>query len=117
MGRWIREKLQEWLILVVGLAAIPVLIGMGALLQSAAEQPKSAAVAPAKRDDTPKPMAAPDAAATPNATQTAAAPSSPKQGAEGSTRTDSKQTSDTKAKATAATAPAPQTDQTAAPTT
>ena len=115
MGRWIREKLQEWMILVVGLAAIPVLIGIGALLQSAPEPPKSAPapVAAAKQDDTPKPMASPAAAATPNAKQTAGAPSSEKQGAEANTKTDSNQAADTKAPAPAA--PAPQTAQTAAP--
>jgi nitrite reductase (NO-forming) len=115
MGPWIREKLQEWLILVVGLAAIPLFIGIGALLQSAPEPPKSVVVAPAKQNDTPNPMASPAAAATTNTKQTAAAPSGAKQGAEANTKTDSKQTSDTKAKTTAA-APAPQTDQTATPT-
>ena len=115
MGRWIREKLQEWLILIVGLAALAVLIGIGALFQSTAEPPKAVAAAPVKQDDTPKPMASPAAAATPNTKQTAAAPpSSAKQGGEGNTKTDSKQTSDTKAKAT--TAPAPQTDRAATPT-
>ena len=76
MGRWIREKLQEWLILVVGLAAIPVLIGIGALFQSTTEPPKVVAAASVKQDDTPKPMASPAAAATPNTKQTAAAPPS-----------------------------------------
>ena len=117
MGQWIREKLQEWLILVVGLVALAAFIGIAALFQSDSEPPTSVAVAPAKQDDTPKPMASPAAAATPNAKQTAAAPSSAKQGAEGNTGTDSKQTSDTKAKeATALGAPAPQMAQTAAPT-
>jgi len=112
MGRWIREKLQEWLILVVGLAAIPVLIGIGALLQSAPEPPKSIPVAAAKQDDTSKPTASPAAAATLSAKQTAGAPSSAQPGAEANTKTDSKQASDTKAPAPAA--PAPQTAQTAA---
>ena len=31
MGRWVWEKLQQWLVLIVGLAAIAVMIGIGAL--------------------------------------------------------------------------------------
>lgn len=113
MGGWIREKLQEWLILIVGLAAIPILIGIGALFQSAPEPPASVAVAPAKQADAPKPMASPAAAATQNAKQTAAAPSSTKQAAEGNVRTDGKQASDTKV---AAAPPAPTPQQSPMPT-
>ncbi|MCP4616507.1 MAG: nitrite reductase, copper-containing [Bradyrhizobium sp.] len=113
MGRWIREKLQEWLILVIGLVAIPILIGIGTLLQSAPEQPISVAAAPATQDDVSKPMASPAATAAPNAKQAAAAPSSAKQGAEGNGRADSKQAFDTRA--TAPAAPAPQTAQTGTP--
>ena len=110
MGRWIKEKLQEWLILVVGLAAIPILIGIGAQFQSGSEPPVSVAAAPATPDGPPKPMAA---TAAPSAKQTAVAPSSAKQGVEGNNRADSKQSSDNKA--TARAAPALQTAQTGVP--
>src|SRR6185312_7891999 len=110
MGRWIKEKLQEWLILVVGLAAIPILIGIGAQFQSGSEPAVSVAAAPATPDGPSKPMAA---TAAPSAKQTAVAPSSAKQGVEGNNRADSKQSSDNKA--TARAAPTLQTAQTGVP--
>jgi hypothetical protein len=45
MGRWIWEKLQQWLILILGLAVISGSIGIGALFQSHPEPPKSIEVA------------------------------------------------------------------------
>jgi len=114
MGGWIWEKIQQWLVLIVGLAAIPVMIGIGALFQTVSQPPTTVAVAPAKQDEAPKPAASPAPKATPEAKQTAAAPAGAKQGAEANTKAESKQSSDTKAQAAA---PAPQPAQTAAPAT
>ena len=76
MGRWVWVKLQQWLVLIVGLAAIAGMIGIGALVQSNPEPPQSVAVVPpAKQDDTPKPTASSAAKAPQAANQTAAAPS------------------------------------------
>ena len=112
-------KLREWLVLIVGFAAIAGVIGIAALFQPNSE-PSASVAAPAK-EDTPKPMASPAAAAVPNVKQAAAAPTGAKQGAEGNTRTDSKQSSeakqnsDTRAQATVTAAPAPQRAPPAAP--
>jgi nitrite reductase (NO-forming) len=121
MGRWIWEKLQQWLILILGLAVISGSIGIGALFQSHPEPPKSIEVASVKQDDTPKPSPAPPimapkaTTATSDAYQAAAAPASIKPVAEENTKTDGKESSDTKARATGTAAPAPQPAQTAAP--
>ncbi|HMM89791.1 copper-containing nitrite reductase [Bradyrhizobium sp.] len=115
MGRWIREKLQEWLILVIGLVAIPVLIGIGALFQSASEAPAPVAVATAKQDVPPRPVVSQAAPAAPNAKQAAAAPSGTTQRAEANTGTGGKQASDTKAAAVPPAAPAAPAAQTGAP--
>jgi nitrite reductase (NO-forming) len=110
MGRWIREKFQEWLILVVGLAAIPVLIGIGALFQPTSEPPKSVATA-INQDNTPKPMASPTAAATSNTKQTAAAPSSATKSSDKDVKTDSKHDTNVRTAVTTAASPEPKTDQ------
>src|SRR6188768_3394355 len=120
MGRWIWEKLQQWLILIIGLAVLAGSIGIGALFQSNPEPSKSIEVASVKHDDTPKPSAAPPMV-TPNAATAsseanqAAARTSAKAAAKEDAKTDGKESSDTKAKAAGAAASAPQPVQTAAP--
>jgi len=114
MGRWVLEKLQQWLVLIVGLAAIAGMIGIGALFQSSPEPPQSVAVVPpVKPDDAPKPTVSPAAKATPAANQNAAAPAGAKQGFEASTKADSRQSSGAKAESTAPVAPATPPAQTA----
>jgi nitrite reductase (NO-forming) len=121
MGRWIWEKLQQWLILIIGLAVLAGSIGIGALFQSNPEPSKSIEVASVKHDDTPKPSAAPPmvtpnaATASSEASQAAAARTSAKPVAKEDAKTDGKESSDTKAKAAGAAASAPQPVQTAAP--
>ena len=116
MGRWVWVKLQQWLVLIVGLAAIVAMIGIGALFQSHPEPPQSVAVVPpVKQDDTPKPMASAAAIAPQAANQTAAAPTGAKQGSEQNMRADSKQSLGTKAEAAAPAAPGPQPAPTTAP--
>ncbi|OKO84241.1 nitrite reductase [Bradyrhizobium sp. NAS80.1] len=110
-------RLQQWRVLIVGLAAIAGVIGIVAMLQPVPEPPKPVAATSSKQDEAPKPQASPAAATTPNAKQTATAPSNAKQGAEANVGTASKQASDANAKAAAPAAPAPKTDQTAASTT
>jgi nitrite reductase (NO-forming) len=121
MGRWIWERLQQWLILILGLAVIAGSIGIGALFRSDPEPPKSIEVASVKQDDTPKPSQAPSmvtpkaATATSDAIEAAAAPTITKPGGEANAKTDGKESPDTKAKASGTAAPAPQPVQTAAP--
>lgn len=121
MGRWIWEKLQQWLILILGLAVISGSIGIGALFQSDPEPPKSIEAASVKQDETPKPSRAPPimtpkaATATSDAYQAAAAPASIKPVAEENTEADGKESSDTKARATGTAAPTAQPAETAAP--
>jgi nitrite reductase (NO-forming) len=113
MAGWIRETFRQWRVLIIGLAVIAGAIGIGALSQPAPEPPAPPAVATAPQDQKSKPTTPPPATATPDAKQTAAAPSNAKPAAKADA-TESKPPSDAKPKATAA-APAPQTDQTPAP--
>ena len=117
MGRWLGEKIQQWLILILGVAVIGGSIGIGALFQPDSELPKSIEVASVKPNDTPKlspasPIVTHTAAtAASQANQAAAA----KPAAEETIKTDGKESSDTKAKATGTALPAPQSVQTASP--
>lgn len=63
MGRWLAEKLQQWLILVLGVVVIGGAIAIGALFQSASGPTKSVEVAATVQNDTAKPQAPPSAAA------------------------------------------------------
>lgn len=117
MGRWIGEKIQQWLILILGVAVIVGSIGIGALFQLNPEPPKSIEVASVKQNDTPKlspasPIVTPTAAtAASQANQAAAA----RPAAEETTKTDGKKSSDTRARAAGTAVPAPQPVQAASP--
>jgi len=121
MGAWIWEKLQQWLILMLGLVAIAGSIGVGVLLQSDREHPKSINVVSVKQDHAPRPSPAPPmetpkaATATSEAIQAGAAPTSTKPRAEENAKAARKESPDTKAKATGIAAPAPQPVQAVAP--
>ena len=73
MGRWIKDRL----ILVIGLTAIVLLLGIASW--SVFEPPKPTAVA--SSDGAPKPATPPPAAAPSSAKQTAGAPANAKGGA------------------------------------
>lgn len=92
-------KIQEWSILIIGLATIAVLIGVGAVFQTDGERPTFVAAASVKRDDTSKLTASPPVAV---------APSNAKQGTEKNAKTDSKQIPDTKNTAAVLAAVTPQ---------
>lgn len=63
MGRWLAEKLQQWLILVLGVVVIGGAIAIGALFQSASGPTKSVEVAASVQNETAKPQTPPSAAA------------------------------------------------------
>ena len=55
MGPWIWEKLQQWLILILGLAVIAGSIGIGALFPIGSRATEVHQDTSVKQDDTPKP--------------------------------------------------------------
>ena len=110
MGRWLAEKLQQWLVLVLGLAFLAGSIGIAALFQPQPEPPRPVEVASVKQDDTPKspsPLRATKAVTPPSAGKQAAdAPAQTKAVTEENTKAESKESSDTnKSSSTAAPAP------------
>ena len=112
MGAWIWEKLQQWLILMLGLVVIAGSVGVAALLQSDREPPKSIKVASVKQDPAPKPSPAPSmetpkaATATSETIQAGAAPTNTKLGAEENAKVVGTESPDAKAKAVGTAAPA-----------
>lgn len=62
MGRWLAEKLQQWLILVLSVVVIGGAIAIGALLQSKPEPTRSVEVASTGQNNTAKSQAPPPAA-------------------------------------------------------
>ncbi len=63
MGRWLAEKLQQWLILVLGVVLISGSIAIGALFQSTPGPTRSVEVAATAQNDAAKSTAAPQPAA------------------------------------------------------
>ena len=121
MGAWIWEKLQQWLILMLGLVVIAGSVGVAALLQSDREPPKSIKVASVKQDPAPKPSPAPSmetpkaATATSETIQAGAAPTNTKPGAEENAKVVGTESPDAKAKAVGTAAPASHPVQAAVP--
>lgn len=133
MGRWIAEKLQQWLILVLGVVVIGGSIAIGAMFQSAPGPTQPVEVA-AAQGDAAKSSAAPPAAAPTSAPspQTNAAPKTasdskaattapvskvaPSDNSKAMVKADSKPPADINAKASNA-APASQVTQAAPPMT
>jgi nitrite reductase (NO-forming) len=138
MGRWIAEKLQQWLVLVLGVVVIGGSIAIGALFQPASGPAPSAEVATTQSDAAgsaaapqaaaPTPAPSPTANAAPKAAPSAppAAPAStnakaaPKDNSKAAAKAESKSESKTESKAPATKAnngPAPQVTQAAPPMT
>lgn len=134
MGRWFAEKLQQWLILVLGIVVIGGSIAIGALFQSTPGPAKSVEVAATVQNDSAKSTTTPQAAPVPAPSPTAiaapkaappAAPAAPantkataakdnsKAAAQAEPRTESKAAANTKANNAAA--PAPSSAQAAPP--
>jgi nitrite reductase (NO-forming) len=66
MGRWLAEKLQQWLVLVLGVVVIGGAIAIGALFQSTPGPTKSVEVAATAQNDTAKPKTPPAATPAPS---------------------------------------------------
>lgn len=127
MGRWIAEKLQKWLVLVLGLVLIGGSIAIGALFQSGLGQAPSVEVASITRDDTTRLSAAPQAttpapvAPQPNSTTPKAATAASESkvaaptsaSAKAAPKDNAKTSTDTPTKANTAAAPAAQVTQAA----
>jgi nitrite reductase (NO-forming) len=127
MGRWIAEKLQKWLVLVLGLVLIGSSIAIGALFQSGLGQAPSVEVASITRDDTTRLSAAPQAttpapvAPQPNSTTPKAATAASESkvaapttaSAKAAPKDNAKASTDTATKANTAAAPAAQVTQAA----
>ncbi|MDP3691522.1 copper-containing nitrite reductase [Bradyrhizobium sp.] len=131
MQRWITEKLQQWLILVLGVVVIGGSIAIGALFQSTPGPTNSVQVAETTQNDAAKSSSAPQGAAPvplgsqPTSTAPKTAPLAPESksatapsadiNATAPARESDKATTDTNTKANNAIAPASQVARTAVP--